>query len=109
MAQLRTKFEELQQTSEALNKKLAGHRAGVGPKISTSDVTAAETRLRTLLDAWDRRRRVFNGLWSDMSENIEGKQKDIFEDIGVETDEGVGEAAGTYRKLLASGPKKARV
>lgn len=109
MDQLRTKFEELQKQSEALSKKLAGHRAGVGPKISTADVAAAEGRLRALLDAWDRRRRMFYNLWADMSENIEGKQADVFEDIGVETDEGVGEAAATYRKLLASGPKKARV
>jgi 26S proteasome regulatory subunit (ATPase 3-interacting protein) len=58
-----------------------------------------------MLDVWAKRRRMFMNLWLEMSENIEGKQADIFEDIGVDTDEAVGESIEMYRKLLASNKK----
>ncbi|KAG7667917.1 putative Homologous-pairing protein 2-like protein [Nannochloris sp. 'desiccata'] len=103
--QLQEKFTSLQERSEILNKKLASHRSGAGPKISASDVSAAETKLQRMLDVWSKRRRTFMNLWSEMSENIEGKQADIFEDIGVDTDEAVGETLEMYRKLLASNKK----
>jgi 26S proteasome regulatory subunit (ATPase 3-interacting protein) len=61
-----------------------------------------------MLDVWAKRRRIFMNLWSEMSENIEGKQADIFEDIGIDTDEAVGESVDMYRRLLASN-KKGRV
>jgi 26S proteasome regulatory subunit (ATPase 3-interacting protein) len=106
--QLQDKFASLQEQSETLNKKLAAHRSGAGPKVSASDVSAAETKLQRMLDVWAKRRRTFMNLWSEMSENIEGKQADIFEDIGVDTDEAIGESLEMYRKLLASN-KKGRV
>lgn len=99
---LKQKFKDLQEQSELLSKKLAGHRSGAGPKISSKDVTDAETKLKKYLDAWEKRRRTFNSIWADMSENIDRKQKDVFDDIGVETDEAVGEVASTYRKLITS-------
>ena len=106
--QLRSKFSEVQERAETLNKKLAGHRSGAGPQISAADVTAAEKKLTTLLDAWDKRRRIFLQIWSEMSENIDGKQSKIFEDIGIETDDAVGESSSVYRKLLTAN-KRAKV
>ncbi len=106
--QLEDKFTTLQEQSEILNQKLAAHRSGAGPKISATDVSAAETKLQRMLDVWSKRRRIFMNLWSEMSENIEGKQADIFEDIGVDTDEAMGESVEKYRKLLVSN-KKGRI
>ena len=84
------------------------HRSGAGPQISAADVTAVESRLKAKLDVWATRRRIFNNIWSDISENIDGKQSAIFEDIGIESDESVGEILGNYKKLLTAN-KKARV
>lgn len=40
-----------------------------------------------------------------MSENVEGKQKDLFEEMGVDDDETVGVDYKTFEQLL---PKKRR-
>ena len=48
----------------------------------------------------ERRRRMYLNIWDAVSENMEGRQSDLFEEIGVETDEAVGEVLSTYQKLL---------
>lgn len=100
MEQLQEKFSSLQQQAEELDKKLAGHRTGTSVVISTSDIETAESELGKMLDHWARRRRIFLSIWDAVSENMDEKQSDIFEDIGVETDEACGEALSVYQKLL---------
>lgn len=47
-------------------------------------------------------------IWDAVSENIDGKQADIFEDIGIETDESVGESLSNLQKLLSQSKKAKR-
>lgn len=61
-----------------------------------------------MVDSWSRRRRIFMNIWDAVSENIDGKQADIFEDIGIETDESVGESLSNLQKLLSQSKKAKR-
>jgi 26S proteasome regulatory subunit, ATPase 3, interacting protein len=90
-----------------LDKKLAVIRSGAGPRISATDVANVEKGLATMVAEWSRRRRMFNNIWAAVSENIEGKQADLFEQMGVDTDEMVGEVLSNYQTLLPQN-KKAR-
>lgn len=58
------------------------------------------------MDHWRKRRSVFRSIWDTISENLEGKQTDLFEEIGVETDESCGI---TYKELEVLIPKKRRL
>lgn len=100
MEQLKEKFSSLQQQAENLDKKLAGHRTGTSVVISTSDIQNVESDLGKMLDHWARRRRIFRSIWDAVSENMDEKQSDLFEDIGIETDEACGEVLSVYQKLL---------
>lgn len=106
MEQLQARVESLQAESTALEAKLAALRSGA-PLMSAADVAAVETTFTRLMDAWGRRRRMFLNIWDGVSENMDGNRSALFEEIGVETDEAVGEVLGTYQKLLPQN-KRAR-
>jgi hypothetical protein len=91
--------------AETLDKKLAIHRSGQGPRISASDIASSEAQLSKMLDAWACRRRIFRNIWDAVSENMDEKQSAVFEDIGIETDEACGEILATYQKLLTQSKK----
>lgn len=97
--QLRQRVSALQTEAGALESKLAALRGGA-VLISTADVEAAEKTFAAMMGAWARRRRTFLNIWDAVSENMDGKQSDLFEEMGVETDEAVGEALSTYQILL---------
>ena len=106
LEELQSKFTELQQLADSLDKRLALCRNG--PQVSAADVAAADKALAAMVDAWQRRRRMFLNVWEAVSENIDGKQADLFEDIGIDTDEAVGEVLATYQKLLPQSKKVKR-
>jgi 26S proteasome regulatory subunit (ATPase 3-interacting protein) len=85
----------------------AARGAGGARAPSPAEVAAAEATFSKLLGEWGRRRRIFTSAWDAMSENLDAKAADLFEEIGIETDEAVGEALATYRALLPSA-KRAR-
>ncbi|KAJ9529824.1 hypothetical protein QJQ45_022229 [Haematococcus lacustris] len=59
--------------------------------VSAADKAAAEKALTTNLEHWRKRRSIFKNIWSTMSESIEGrKEAEVFEEMGVDTDEAVG-------------------
>lgn len=99
LEQIQDKFTELQKTADDLDKKLSAARSGA-QQISAADVTKVESSFSKMMEAWAKRRRIFNNLWDAVSENMDGKQSALFEDIGIETDEAVGEVLSNYQKLL---------
>jgi 26S proteasome regulatory subunit (ATPase 3-interacting protein) len=97
----------LRADSDALDVKLQALRGGAA-LVSAADVAAAEKSFGAMLAAWARRRRVFLNIWGEVSQNMEGKESDLFEEMGVETDEAVGEALGDYQRLLGPANKRAK-
>ncbi|RMZ55035.1 hypothetical protein APUTEX25_005661, partial [Auxenochlorella protothecoides] len=102
-AQIATRLQQVQEAET----KLAAHRGGGIVAVSAEDVAAAEQRFATGLTAWERYRRMFRDIWDTVSENLEANQADVFEDMGVETDEAIGETLAAYQHLLP-GRKKAK-
>lgn len=64
-----------------------------------------EKQLAGYLEFWRKRRSMFKAVWSAISEGLDGKQSDLFEEIGIETDEAVGADMGMAEQLM---PKKRR-
>ena len=85
-----------------LEGKLAALRAeGAPPPVSAEDMAAAAKKLSTNLAAWSSKKAVFKEVWDAVSENMDTKNpKDLFEEIGVETDEGAGVSLAELRSLL---------
>jgi 26S proteasome regulatory subunit (ATPase 3-interacting protein) len=80
--------------------KLVSLRSGASV-ISPEEVAKVEKDFSRLLDVWARRKRIFRDLWDAVSENLDAKQADMFEEMGVETDEAIGEVLSVYQKLLS--------
>jgi 26S proteasome regulatory subunit, ATPase 3, interacting protein len=78
----------------------AGLRSGA-KLVSAEERRAAELALRSTLDVWRKRRSVFRGIWDTISEGLEGKQSDLFEEMGVDTDEAAGLTYAQVEALLA--------
>ncbi|GFH20412.1 uncharacterized protein HaLaN_17524 [Haematococcus lacustris] len=89
--------EQMQAEAAALTSKLADLQRRLEPLktgavlVSAADKAAAEKALATNLEHWRKRRSIFKNIWSTMSESIEGrKEAEVFEEMGVDTDEAVG-------------------
>lgn len=101
-----TEEQVLQQIAEAkkelqeLQAKLVGLRSGA-TLVKPEERAAVLKRFTANLDAWRRRRTMFRDIWDGLAEGLEGKQADLFEEIGVETDESVGVSYADAEKLTA--------
>ncbi|KAF8056371.1 hypothetical protein HT031_006370 [Scenedesmus sp. PABB004] len=96
--QLAAKLADLTQRRDAQLGKLAQLRSGA-KLVRPEERRATEVAFRQAMEVWRKRRSVFRGIWDTISEGIEGKQADLFEEIGVDTDE----AAGQRRREPAAG------
>lgn len=56
--------------------------------------------LARYLEAWRKRKALFRETWGAISEGLEGKQADLFEQIGVDSDEAVGADVKALGALL---------
>ncbi|KAG2490050.1 hypothetical protein HYH03_011515 [Edaphochlamys debaryana] len=108
LAQLRNALsqEEIDRQTAELTKKLAHDEAKLeqlqaGAVLITPEERAeVEKRLRMCLDAWRKRRGMFKNIWSAISEGLDGKQKDLYDEIGIDTDEAAGVDFGEVERLL---------
>lgn len=57
------------------------------------------------MEAWRKRRTLFRTIWDTLSESLDGKQSELFEEMGVETDESAGVS---YKEVEALLPKRRR-
>ncbi|EFJ43662.1 hypothetical protein VOLCADRAFT_109964 [Volvox carteri f. nagariensis] len=114
LAQLRSALseEEIARQTRDITKKLAedetklkAFKAG-SVLVTPEERAAVEKSLTTNLGWWRKRRAMFKNIWSTISEGLDGKQKDLFEEIGIETDEAAGADMAEAERLL---PKKRRL
>ncbi|PNH08274.1 Homologous-pairing protein 2 [Tetrabaena socialis] len=73
--------------------------------VTAEERAAVEKLLQTNLEWWRKRRSMFKGIWSTISENLDGKQSALFEEAGIETDETAGADLAEAERLI---PKKQR-
>ena len=86
-----------------LEARAAPLRAGGAALVTPAQSAAAEASLRRCLAEWKRRRGVFRAVWDAVSEGMEGKQADLFEEMGVETDQAAGVSSQEVASLLPTG------
>lgn len=103
LEQLDKRAEDLEKQRRELEERAAPLRAGGAELVTPAERAAAEASLARCLAEWKRRRGVFRAVWDAVSEGIEGKQADLFEEIGVETDEAAGVSMQEVGSLLPSG------
>lgn len=101
--QLDARIRELEAQVAELEARAAPLRAGGTALVTPAQKAAAEASLSRCLAEWRRRRGVFRAVWDAVSEGIEGKQSDLFEEIGVETDEAAGVSVQEVGSLLGKG------
>ncbi len=53
-----------------------------------------------MVEHWRKRRGIFRTIWDTVSESMDGKQADLFEEMGVDTDEAAGIALKDMEQLL---------
>jgi len=68
----------------------------------------APQELTKCIIAWRKHRDIFRAAWDSISENIEGSTSELFEEIGVETDDAAGVSLREHEQLLQR-CKRARV
>ncbi|KAJ2780084.1 PSMC3 interacting protein [Coemansia interrupta] len=61
-----------------------------GEVISPEEKKKIDTEYATMTKHWKARKRIFKNITDTIAEGYPGKLKDLFEEIGVETDEDVG-------------------
>ncbi|GLI71740.1 hypothetical protein VaNZ11_017054 [Volvox africanus] len=104
--------EDIARQTEDISKKLVEDEAKLkvfkagSVLVTAEERAAAEKTLSTNLDWWRKRRAMFKNIWSSISEGLDGKQADLFEEIGIETDEVVGASMSDAERLL---PKRRRI
>lgn len=103
--QIEEQTAALQAQAAEQSTKLAGLKQG-GRLVSAADRAAAEKALQANLRHWSKRRGIFRALWDSIRENIDANHKEMLEDMGIETDESVGEELSSYQRLF---PKRARL
>jgi 26S proteasome regulatory subunit, ATPase 3, interacting protein len=103
--ELQERVSDLLRDASALEEKLNVLRNGA-TLVSAADVARIQAECVRMVDAWGRRKRSFRAVWDAVSENVDGKQSDIFEDMGVESDEAAGVLLAEYQKLVGPTTKK---
>ena len=87
--------------SELEGKLHALKAEGAPPPVSADDMAAATKKLSTNLAAWSSQKAIFKEVWDAVSENLDTKNpRDLYEEIGVETDEGAGVNLAELKTLL---------
>lgn len=80
-------YRSMQKESEVLDSKLAVLRSADTPQISAEDIMKVEKTIKSNLSVWKSRKRSFTDIWGQISENYDGNQRDLFENIGIEGDQ----------------------
>nr|AKI32381.1 homologous pairing protein 2 [Watanabea reniformis] len=105
LEQIECNINDLQGQIQEQSGKLETLRSGA-TLISSAERVAIEKAFSAAMSHWAKRKRIFYNIWNSLRENIEGKIADLFEDIGVETDEAVDADLKSFEQLL---PKKFKV
>ncbi|KAK9828453.1 hypothetical protein WJX72_000067 [[Myrmecia] bisecta] len=104
LEEITAQLETLQQQVSEKEKKVNTLRSGC-VLVSKEQRAAVEKAFSQHMDQWQKRRRIFKNIWDSISENMDQNQADMFEEMGVETDEA---AQVSHAELAQLAPKKAR-
>lgn len=100
LEELTAKDKDLSQQMEPLKQKLTKLKSGC-ILITKEEREQVEKSYQKYMDAWGQRRRIFKNIWGDISENIDQNTTELFEEMGVQTDEDVDVSFETFSKLQA--------
>ncbi|KAK2079777.1 hypothetical protein QBZ16_002172 [Prototheca wickerhamii] len=95
--ELQDRIAERQRESEEVRAKLARARESEEAEVSAEDLEAAEKAFSKGVQTWERLRKMFRNIWDTVRENVDANQADLFEEMGVDTDEAVGEPLSNYQ------------
>ncbi|GBG00211.1 hypothetical protein Rsub_12992 [Raphidocelis subcapitata] len=107
--------EELQQQIAELKTKTDARAAKLSQLQGGTTLVTPEEREKVekafvgAMDAWRKRRGIFRSIWDTISEGLEGKQADLFEEIGIETDEAAGVSWSELVEMLPKPGKRRKV
>ncbi|GMH39647.1 hypothetical protein BSKO_07545 [Bryopsis sp. KO-2023] len=106
-------------TMDEIDAQLTAHKAKIQTlerKVQSLKETATlvtdeekekvQKDLDNFLSQWRKRKGVFKEIWSTMSDGLDRKTSEVFEEIGVDTDEACGVS---FEELTRLAPKRRRV
>lgn len=100
--EVESRCQQLQAKVETDEQKLMQLQSGA-ELISAEDRQKVETKFAAIMEHWQKRRRIFKSLWGAVSENIDRKKSEVFEEIGVEANDDE-----DWRQLSEQLPNKRR-
>jgi phage-related tail protein len=83
---MKEEYQSLQNEAEELDEKLADVRGAGAKQVSSEDIQQVEKAIQKYIGTWKSRKRSFKNVWSHVSENFDGNQKALFEDLGIDED-----------------------
>ncbi|KAJ2394602.1 hypothetical protein GGI23_004623, partial [Coemansia sp. RSA 2559] len=86
--QMRERIAKLSNEIKENDARLANLRSG--EVISPGEKKKIETEYTTMINHWKARKRMFKNVSDAIAEGYPGKMKDLFAELGIETDEDVG-------------------
>lgn len=98
LEELTQKAEGLLQQIGPLKQKLVKLQSG-SVLITKDERDSVEKSLQKYLNAWAQRKRIFKNIWGDISENVDQNKTEMFEEMGVQTDEEIGVSHEAFSKL----------
>jgi 26S proteasome regulatory subunit (ATPase 3-interacting protein) len=98
--------EELHEICNALEKEdkeldimLKGQKKHGAVEISKEDMEKVENDVRKNVVLWRKRKRSFEDIWGTVNENIDVNKREVWEKIGIETDDDGADGLGSLNGI----------
>uniref|UniRef100_A0A7S3QN42 Homologous-pairing protein 2 homolog n=1 Tax=Dunaliella tertiolecta TaxID=3047 RepID=A0A7S3QN42_DUNTE len=101
LEQIQEQISHLQAQSQDLEEEVARLKGMQGTE-NPADREKISKEFVSKMEVWRKHRGIFRSIWSTMYESMEGKESDLFEEIGVDTDESVGADAKKLDNLFST-------
>lgn len=88
LEELKEAIVELEEEEKRLGTDLAGRQSGDVPVIKKEDVDKVVKDVEKNVQVWKKRKRSFGDIWSEVTQEMDGDVKALWEKLGVETDVG---------------------
>ncbi|CAL8468300.1 g7840 [Coccomyxa elongata] len=102
--EIQSRIQELKAQWEEASAKLATLKS-TAKLVTAAERSAVEKAFAEAMDQWAKRKRMFRSIWDQVSENIDQNVKELWEEIGVESDEVADVDLAQMQQLL---PKRTR-
>eukprot|EP01025_Chloroclados_australasicus_P056879 TRINITY_DN70773_c0_g1_i1.p1 TRINITY_DN70773_c0_g1~~TRINITY_DN70773_c0_g1_i1.p1 ORF type:complete len:221 (+),score=26.01 TRINITY_DN70773_c0_g1_i1:100-762(+) len=87
--QILRQIENVQDQIKQSEKKLKGLTSGK-TLIDPQEKLKVEQNYKDLMAHWRKRKNIFRSIWDNVTANMDAKQSELYEEIGIETDEANG-------------------